>query len=198
MTFSLINYYQKSVFSCLQNEQIEIGRENGLSEKEISEYAKPYYNFMQMQQIRLAIEHDTDPEQRKGMRHFRYSAEKMKDLRLRLEHGELLMNPAVPAIVWAGLFAMTAAFAGLLLICQNSVKGPYLNLVTDEVVLEEGDLFDPMMYVESCSEKKGTLYLPENIDTSEPGRFAAVYHFVSDGQDIMRTLMISVMKPVTE
>lgn len=193
MELRLTDYYQRSIFSCLQNEQVELGRENGLNEKEISVYASPLYNFRQMQEIRLAIEHDTDPKQRKAMCHARIPAEQMHEMRLRLERGELLRNPAVPAKVWAGVFAMIGAYAGLVMICMQAVNGPYLQLKQEEIVLEAGQPFQAMDYVESYSDGEGALILPSGIDTSEEGRKTAVYHFVSQSEDIMKSLVVSVV-----
>ena len=51
----------------LQQEQIRLGRENGLSDAQVALYATSMYNFAQMREIRLALEHNADPRQLRSM-----------------------------------------------------------------------------------------------------------------------------------
>ncbi len=194
MQLCLTDFYQRRSFSYLQNEQVELGRENGLSEQQIREYAKPCFNFRQMQEIRLAIENNTNAHQRKAMRHMYLDAEQMKKMRLKLEHGELLINPAIPAqVIYTGLISLLLCL-GLGTLCTLASQGPYLKLNSETVTLKVDEAFEPIKYIDSVSEKKGTLLLPEHLDTSAEGNYLAVYHLLSQGEDIIRTLTVNIKK----
>ena len=51
---------EERAFTCLQQEEIEKGRKDGLSEEQIGLYARHEFNYLQMQEIRLALEAGKD------------------------------------------------------------------------------------------------------------------------------------------
>ena len=69
---------------------------------------------------------------------------------------------------------------------------PRLSLPEDTVILGKGDPFDAMRYVHTDSSGKGTLILPEEIDTSSAGNKAAVYRLQYGKREIVRTLLVKV------
>ena len=176
----------------LQEEQVRLGRANGLTKKDVAEYAHPKFNYLQMQEIRLAIENETDPRQRRIMLDPALSAEEMRQMRLALERGECLKEKkdllwmyilAVPVLMTAGFFAACWENTGIV---------PHLDLTDTETVLKEGDVFDAASYVRDVSE--GTLLLPQYIHTEKAGHYAAVYRLQSHNTELVRTLEITVEK----
>ena len=71
-------------------------------------------------------------------------------------------------------------------------RHPQLSLPEETVILAKGEPFDAMRYVHTDSSGEGTLILPEEIDTSSPGKKAAVYRLQYGKREIMRTLLVKV------
>lgn len=69
---------------------------------------------------------------------------------------------------------------------------PSLHLTQMECEIEQGEVFDAMAYISSWSNLRGTLYLPENIDTSRTGSQLAVYRLEAGGRQIVETLVVKV------
>ena len=74
---------------------------------------------------------------------------------------------------------------------------PVLQLKEETVTLRKGDPFEAMQYVQTA-EGRGTLHLPERIDTSRPGRKAAVYRLEYGHRQVMRTLLVNVEEEKTD
>lgn len=72
------------------------------------------------------------------------------------------------------------------------ITRPYLMLSAEEIDLLQGSHFDPMSYVISYSDGKGTLTLPE-IDMNEKGRQAAVYILRIEDTAIVKVLYVNVI-----
>ena len=176
----------------LQQEQIRLGRENGLSDAQVALYATSMYNFAQMREIRLALEHNADPRQLRSMLKSWLPAQQMEALRKRLERGEVVRSRSsyATAVCLAALScsAFSLAASGYF----KSSERPYLTLTSNNALVNVGESFEPLDYVDSYPMEKGYLILPKEIDTSVPGTVAAVYRYHCDGQEIMRTLRVIV------
>ena len=182
----------KKEWNLLQSEQIELGRKGGLSEKEIALYAKRKYNFLQMQDIRTALMNHDDPAQMKAMCRASLSHQEMEALRLRIEKGEKVYEPLdmryLLAAAALSVFGVTIAIFGY----QRAGEYADLCMTKDTAVLHAGDVFEPMDYVASYSADADRLVLPQEIDTSVPGRKAAVYRLCRGNEEITRILIVDV------
>ncbi|MBR2810675.1 MAG: hypothetical protein IKD69_04770 [Solobacterium sp.] len=91
---------------------------------------------------------------------------------------------------WKILFSlsvMTMLVSLFFLTAHLAAHGPELVLAADEVILKEGELFQPAQYVAQCS--KGELLLPEETLYGE-GTYAAVYRLKTRHTEIMRILLV--------
>ena len=175
----------------LQEEQVRLGYQNGLSRKQVKEYARVKYSWLQMQEIRLAIENETDPVQRKAMHDPHLCHEELCRMRSALERNEIIRRKKDTA--WAGVLAvlvmMTALFlAGAWKGLENRLT---LRLSGEILTLKEGEAFDPLLYVTGVSDD-AELELPQNVLTDVPGRRVAVYKARRGNEEITRMLEIDI------
>lgn len=174
----------------LQNEQIELGRKHGLQEKQIRLYAKPSYNFLQMQELRTAMENGITGRNLRFLLKPSLSHQEMSRIRRCLEQGQ---QPLIPYPYGKILTAAAAVLMGLGIVALEAVHDrPYLLLNRESVTLKQGDVFDASSYIERDDNRAGKLILPVDVDTSEPGRKAAVYRYVTDEGEIVRILYVDV------
>lgn len=176
----------------LQSEQIESGARAGLSRRQIRLYAKHRYNFLQMQEIRTALEEGMAESKVRMLCHSHLTHEEMEEMRKAMEKGEFIKRKPVIRywIMCAALLLLCGA-----LIAQGYVlagRQVYLDLSQNEVILEEGEPFEPMKYVSGYSMDADRLRLPVNIDTSVPGTQAAVYTLRKGKEELTRILRVTI------
>ena len=176
----------------LQSEQIELGIKAGLSQKDIRLYAKHCYDFLQMQEIRTALEEGLSREQVKRMCHSRLSHEEMEEMRKAMKQGEYVNRR--PMIRYWILCAALLILCGALIAQGYVLAGRqiYLDLSQNEVILEEGEPFEPMKYVAGYSMDAERLRLPADNDTSVPGTQAAVYTLRKGKEELTRILRVTI------
>ena len=180
----------KNQMTLLQNEQIELGTKNGLSEKQIRLYAKKKYNFLQMQELRQGLEAGLTRKQMRILLHGSLSHQEMNALRTAMEKGEIPYRPYPWILTECVLAAVLAGLgAGSMRMVQDR---PYLYLEKEQIRLKQGEAFDPSAYIRSVSNRRGKLILPVDLDTSSPGHKAAVYRLVSREGEIIRILYVDV------
>lgn len=170
--------------SFLQREQVLLALDHGISRKLVSRFAKPGYNFLQMEQIRLYLEKQENAGTVSVLLNPRIPWRQMEDIRRRMERGESIRNP-----VRIPVFALLAASVLLAGFC---FRRPSLVLTAESCTLKRGEPFDAMSYISSWSNPKGLLILPEGISTEKAGTQLAVYRLQSRGQEIVRTLSVTV------
>ncbi|MBR3364452.1 MAG: hypothetical protein IKG53_06220 [Solobacterium sp.] len=97
-------------------------------------------------------------------------------------------------LFWIGSLLLSFAAACVFFVQAwfRVTEHPRLSLPEDTVILGKGDPFDAMRYVHTDSSGKGTLILPEEIDTSSAGNKAAVYRLQYGKREIVRTLLVKV------
>ncbi len=162
-----------SRLSVLQKEQVNLALEHGLDIEDVKCFAKPCYNFRKMEEIRLFLE--------KG-EHNKIEQIKKK--------GNAAMWLQRDRIVLALCTLFTAI--GLVFLLSAILVRPSLILTTKQCEIDKGEVFDAMQYISSWSNLDGTLYLPENIDTSSTGTKLAVYRLEAKGERIVETLQVVV------
>lgn len=183
----------KRKWNLLQSEQIELGRKGGLSEKEIALYAKKKYNFLQMQEIRTALMNKADPAQVRAMCRHRLTHEEMEAVRRRIEKGEkVYVKPDLCYVLAAAALTVSGLTLGITGYMKADEHAT-LEMKQDTAVLHTGDTFDPMAYVSSYSADADRLILPEGIDTSAPGRKAAVYRLCRGNEEITRIVIVEII-----
>lgn len=158
-----------SRLSVLQKEQVDLALTHGVDIKDVKCFAKPCYNFRKMEEIRLILERGEPHSYKKKRIETWFQREK---------------------IITAICLLFTAI--GLLFLLSALLVRPSLILTTKECEIEQGEVFDAMRYISSWSNLDGTLYLPENVDTSKEGTQLAVYRLEVKGEVIEETLHIVV------
>ena len=112
-------------------------------------------------------------------------AEKTKERKQKGEKKErLLLAAALSFFVMSLCVFFLQAWIGV-------SERPLLQLQEETVTLKKGELFDAARYVRAA-EGRGTLILPGRIDTSQPGRKAAVYRMQYGSREVVRTLLVDV------
>ena len=162
-----------SRLSVLQREQVNCALAHGVDIQDVKCFAKPCYNFKEMEKIRLFLERGE------------------KDIRKQ----KIMKKKRIGRRWWtnAGLvFSVCLVFIGLAVLSSFLLARPSLILTEKECEIERGEMFDAMQYISSWSNLEGTLYLPENIDTSIEGTQIAVYRLEAKGESIVETLHIIV------
>ncbi len=172
----------------LQKKEIEIGRKHRLKEKEINLYASREYNHLQMREMRLCFEHGIEYKKIKKYMNAEISFERMHQMRMQLEAGKKVKidyQRYVPVFLFVSFLLFLSLF-------PMEEQKPYLELVSDTVVLQCGQSFDPMSYVKSFSSLKGELILPSLIDTNQRGNYVVVYRFRTVKEEIEKLLYVKV------
>ena len=136
-------------------------------------------SVLQKEQVNLALEHGLDIEDVKCFAKPCYNFRKMEEIRLFLEKGE---HNKIEQIKKKGNAAMWLQRDRIVLALCTLFTA--IGLV--------GEVFDAMQYISSWSNLDGTLYLPENIDTSSTGTKLAVYRLEAKGERIVETLQVVV------
>lgn len=179
-------------WNTLQQEQISLGHQSGLSRRQIRLYAKHRYNFLQMQEIRTALEDGIEMKSVRRMCRPWLSDTEMEAIRLKLMRHETIQTGT-------GLGKICACAAlivlGAALITDGYIRAAdhtSLTLTGPSAVLEQGESFEPMKYVASYSDNADSLSLPSGVDTSRPGVQAAVYRLKAGSEEITRILMITI------
>lgn len=173
-----------SRLSFLQQEQVRLALDHGVSRNLVLRFARPCYNFLQMEQIRLYLEKNGNGRKVSVLMNPRIPWRQMEDLRRRMEQGETVRRTFPFPVVFLAVPLIAAAFF--------FSERPSLVLTTDSCTLRKGEPFDAMTYISAWSNPKGKLILPEGISTSETGTQLAVYRLESGGQEIVRTLSVTV------
>ncbi len=189
MTEIIRNFFSSSLDS-LQEEQVRLGRQNGLTAKDVHIYAKPSYNWMMMQEIRLILENETDTRRRRQL-----IKETVRPQRERMR--QLLFPKALTLKedgIWIGVLVLILLSVILFLrISLMRIRNrPFLNL-QEEAVLQEGASFDPAAYVLSHSEGNLTCLTPQ-IDTGTAGDRVAVYLLAENGEEIIRMMPVHILE----
>lgn len=179
-------------WNTLQKEQIELGRKEGLSERQIRLYAKHRYSFLQMQEIRTALADGFSIRDVRKLCRPWYSDRDMEKIRLRLKNKE--KNPSGMSVrTWCAGAALLVLGAALIISGYIRIsERPDLSLSAAAVTLKAGEPFEPMKYVASCSQKAEKLSLPSGVDTLSPGTKAAVYRLKAGQEEITRILLVKV------
>ena len=181
----------------LQKEQIALGKDHDLDEKDIAMYASSRYNFEQMREIRLALEHHVDRRYVRSLCDPSLPAKQMKEMRMDLQHGRFprtaMKHLEKAAAVMAG---GSALFLVLALFVPEHRSTWHLNASEAEIL--QGERFDPMQYVEGYRKEDGVLVLPENVDTETPGSVLAEYRTVQNGTVTRQYLRVTVKEKSRE
>lgn len=185
-------------WNTLQKEQIDLGRDAGLNEKQIRLYAKHRYSFLQMQEIRTALTDGMSMRDVRKMCRPWYSDTDMEKIRLSLQKGGTAAQRS-SIRTWCACGALLVLGAALITDGYIRASDPlYLNLSASEVTVEAGEEFEPMKYVASYCEKAEKLSLPSGLDTMTPGTHAAVYRLKAGQEEITRILLVNVEESETE
>lgn len=177
----------------LQQQEVLLGRQNGLSERDCSLYCHRKYNYLQMAEIRRGLENGLTYRQIRIYASASADYLQMEKMRKLLESGKTVHR--------AGRhhYGLTAAavfcgFAVFLLAAPAEKEIPLsLQLRQNEVKLACNESFDPAQYVDSYTEDPDTqLILPETILTDQPGYQTAEYRLKRKDQEIVQTLGILI------
>ena len=182
----------KQSFEILQQEQIDLGRNHGLTKKQINVYAKKKYNFLQMQEIRFALENGCSSKDIRILCDASLSHEEMEKIRKQIEEGktfQTLPTHFYQLIGGAFLIFLLCAFS---LTYHQVRQRPYLTLNTESITLRKGEPFEAMDYIQSYSNKEGILSLPTNIETTTIGKQIATYKLITGHDELLRTLIVIV------
>lgn len=184
----------KTIYACfdseltfLQNQEIEIGRRSGLSEKNIQKYACREYNFLQMEQIRLAFQQGLD------WKYVKYICNPT----LRIEQMKLYRKNPLLALIdrkkkWIVRICIGCICFCISIYCFYRYEEPYLKLKHETVNMKVGDTFSPMEYIDSYSNQYGELILPQPIDTSKSGNYVLLYTLLVGNTQIEKVLYVNV------
>ncbi len=178
-------------FDLLQNEQIQLGYEHGLTQRQVKLYAKRKNNFLKMEQLRLACESGIAWRDCKRIARMCRSDTEMKQYRVQLEHHLPVRwkRPWKAIIVTSVLLCM---ISGRQYHQYYEKNAPFLTLSQQEISLMKGEVFQPLAYIESYSQNSGTLILP-NIDTEKTGSQIAVYTLETNRGTITELLQVNIV-----
>ncbi len=115
---------------------------------------------------------------------FGYDAEKEKKVQKDEKREKVLLAAALSFFVMAVSVFFLQAWIGV-------SERPLLQLPEETVTLKKGEPFEAGRYVMAAG-GKGTLILPDSIDTSVCGRKAAVYRVQYGRREVIRTLLVDV------
>ena len=168
MTEIIRNFFSSSLDS-LQEEQVRLGRQNGLTAKDVHIYAKPSYNWMMMQEIRLILENETDTRRRRQL-----IKETVRPQRERMR--QLLFPKALTLKedgIWIGVLVLILLSVILFLrISLMRIRNrPFLNL-----------------------QKEAVPCLTPQIDTGTAGDRVAVYLLAENGEEIIRMMPVHILE----
>ena len=183
---------KKNRFTYLQQEQIRLGQEHGLSEEETALYAKQRLNYRQMEQLREALEEHIDRRDVKRMAHAWIPAERMQILREEMKLGD---RETVNETLYHGVRGRTIACAVLSVsfflysvcraVSRAADRDPVLSLTCDETILSVREEFLPERYTENEE-----AVLPERTRIRSGGDQLMVYSITHQGHRIDRTLLV--------
>ncbi|MBR2067958.1 MAG: hypothetical protein IJ875_06865 [Solobacterium sp.] len=179
----------KKKLGMLQQEQIEIGLENGLAKEVIALYGKPCFNFLQMQEMRIALESGIPPQYVK--KHFkkRIGHEEMERMRKEYEPKEKAFSLKPYYAMFIASIALVIALLGY---AYYAISHPLEIIFTqDEVILQQNDPFIPTQYIAEYTEGAKLKILHEP-DTSILGEQIAVYCIEKGRNSCQKSLHILV------
>ena len=181
----------------LQKEQIELGKDHDLSDEQISLYASSRYNFAQMREIRLALEHRVDRKKIRCLLDPSLDVSQMAEMRRKLEHGVMPRREGK----WLKQTSLFFAGSSALFLTVSLLPAPMgedsLRLNTDHIIVEEGEVFEPMRNVDGYRAEDGRLVLPDNVDPSVPGTVIAVYRLYRGDRVTRKLVPVTVKKKDT-
>ncbi len=184
----------KTILACFENEltflqtkEVELGFKHGLKKEDVKIYASREYNHLQMRELRLCLEYGIEKKKMKRILHSDVSYLKMKEMRLKLEKGEKI---AIDLRRYVPLCMIGVCLC--LFVTMFPVNEASLELKTDSITLQCGEIFEPMSYIKSFSSKKGQLILPSSIDTSKQGNHVVIYRLKTTSKDIEKVLYVKV------
>ena len=198
--------FRAAGFNEQQIKEIRLGIEHGLSTTRIRLYANAEYDSHQMEQIRLAIENGLTDEQIATFANPEFSDDEMEHIRTRLEferrskeeinedlHRKRLHNLLI-GIAAAGLLIVISliGFFGFDTI-QDYIVPLQLTLTAADVTLAPGEIFSPMSYVKSYTDKDTELILPDPIDTSKTGNQKVLYRLKNNHKVVSKELIVHVV-----
>lgn len=190
MIAKMIFSYFDNELTYLQLREIDEAKKAGLTEEDICILSQGGYNHLQMHEIRLALQKGIDQKKMRCMFHPSLSYETMHYIRLQLEKGEDVDDIIFKKQLIA-FFLFLLLLLGLTLF-MPAHEEPFLELKSDSVILEVGEAFHPMEYIDSYSRGKGQLILPETIDTQKEGNYVLVYKLMSEDTLIEKVLHITI------
>lgn len=183
---------EERAFTCLQQEEIEKGRKDGLSEEQIGLYARHEFNYLQMQEIRLALEAGKDSRLIQKAAVSWVPAREMHEIFAEAET-ELPEIPErkkrkVPIRMIAAITS-AGSLAVLLGMGLPEKRELSLELTAKEVRIPCGETFRPEKYVQACSED-AELILPEEMTADHPENRLAVYQAKWKSQEVQQILRV--------
>lgn len=183
---------EERAFTCLQQEEIEKGRKDGLSEEQIGLYARHEFNYLQMQEIRLALEAGKDSKLIQKAAVSWIPAREMHEIFADEENA----IPEIPEKKKRKIpFKMLAAIgsAGSLAILLGmgipEKKELKLELTAKEMKIPCGETFHPEKYVQEVSEE-AELILPEEMTAERPENRMAAYQAKWKNQEVQQILRV--------
>ena len=96
-------------------------------------------------------------------------------------------------LIWIFAVLLFIVINTVLILSIHSIGQPfYLTLTQETAELHIGQTFDPMKYIEDYASSDGSLILPGAVNTSKPGRYAAVYCLDNGTKVLTRILLLTV------
>lgn len=144
-------------------------------------------SLLQKEQVELGLQHGLSLGQVRLFAKSCYNHRKMAEMRRELEVTGKLQRCPKKGWIW-GLF-VSLVMIGVLGFWYG--QRPVLVLRQRECVIEQGEAFDAMTYVEQFTNRRGVLELPK-IDTSQEGEVLAVYRLHYGHEYIVRTMRVII------
>ncbi len=183
---------EERAFTCLQQEEIEKGRKDGLSEEQIGLFARHEFNYLQMQEIRLALEAGKDSRLIQKAAVSWIPAREMHEIFAQTETAipdipeKKKRKIPVRMVAAIGAAGSLAVLAGMAFPEKKELK---LELTAKEVRIPCGETFHPENYVHACSQE-AQLILPEEITADHPENRLAVYRAKTNRQEVQQILRV--------
>lgn len=194
-------------FTNAQQREIDEGYKNGLTTDQVSFYSNPQYDNLQMKQIRLALQDGYDEKQMQSFLNPEVPWESMQHFRESLSNSNMIDEQAETKVRARKLKNMFSGVLILVLVFVLAV-GIYvanrvysilnqelqIDLKQDEVTLQYGAAFNPMLYVESYTQEENVeLILPDEIDTSMICDVDVVYLLKNQLKSITETMKVHIV-----
>ena len=159
---------KKKKFGILQQEQIDLGKKHGLSNKQVHIYAKEKYDFLQMQEMRLALEEGMHPLKVRLFFTSRKTHEVME--KLRESEKDEVVEPVPYFVAISCAVVIVICIIGALFVYMHFE--PDFLLKESVIYIRKGERINPLSYIDE--EFKDKVEIIEK--QKENGNHVVVYH----------------------